>query len=274
MFILGKIMRARSMSTFILCVLLTVSCATRQSSTAFRVLPTTPNYLLRSPDSLETPFPEILRAFNGFEPARSWIDLRPGMELQIENAYYQSGVPKRGLTGFLGTEIALYVVRSQGGLRLVSVKSIKDRPNDQTPAEQLIRASQRRYRYYRYYFAIVFKRNGNKRGSLLLEAESKAELDTLASRLSADPDSVCEGRSAHCTVFPESCSVTVEMEIVVNGTPQSVIWGSLLGGVAPRARQIELSRLHKGRLTSVELDVQDSNSLRLPLLPGDHINWN
>jgi hypothetical protein len=36
------------------------------------------------------------------------MELRPQMELRIENAYYRKGMPKRGLDGFLGTEIARY----------------------------------------------------------------------------------------------------------------------------------------------------------------------
>jgi hypothetical protein len=54
------------------------------------------------------PFPDVLRVYNGFEPGRAWMELRPGMELRIENAYYQPGMPRSGLNGFLGTEIAQY----------------------------------------------------------------------------------------------------------------------------------------------------------------------
>lgn len=65
-----------------------LSCAFRHGK-AFQVLRGTPAYLLRSPDSRETPLPDVLRDYNGFEPAHSWIDLRPLMELRIENAYYE-----------------------------------------------------------------------------------------------------------------------------------------------------------------------------------------
>ena len=80
----------------------------------FRVVPATPNYVLQYPDSHQATFADILRIYNGFEPGRAWMDLRPDMELRIEDAYYEPGASRRGLTGFLGTEVAQYKVGSKG----------------------------------------------------------------------------------------------------------------------------------------------------------------
>lgn len=63
------------------------------------------------------------------------------------------------------------------------------------------------------------------------------------------------------------------MGLAGNGAPRSVFWGSLLSSVAGRARHIELSRLYEDRLTPVKLDPRDPSALLLPLLPGDHLNW-
>src|SRR6267143_363560 len=94
-----------------------------------------------------------------------WVDLRPRMELRIENAYYREGEPKRGIAGFLGTEIAHYQVRSNRGLRLLSVESsVARRPRDQGPVQELIGASHRNFRKYRYFFAVVFNKRGGIRG--------------------------------------------------------------------------------------------------------------
>ena len=76
-------------------------------------------------------------------------------------------------------------------------------------------SSVRRYRYHRFYFAIVFKRNASARGSVLLGSNSTSELDRLAAQLLTEPDSVCSNQSTHCAVFPEDCPVAVEM----NGQP-------------------------------------------------------
>ncbi len=235
------------------------------------MIPAAPQYLLRSPDRSDTPFPEILDRYNGFVPGREGMDLRPLMELRIENAYYQKGMPKRGLNGFLGTEVARYRVQPRGGLRLISVQSMENRPNDQPAVQHLIARSQIGFRDYRFYFEILFKDESRTRGSVLLAANSTGELNQLAARLLAQPDSVCGVASPHCTVFPEACSVSIEMQIVVNGAPRTVLWGSSLASVAAHPRSIQLLRRYRGSFTPVELDVRDPQALRLPLLPGDRI---
>lgn len=256
-----------------MCVVALTSCATRAPLHSFQVLPRAPNYLLRYPDLHETPFSDVLRSYNGFEPGRVWMDLHPEMELRVENAYYRPGMPRKGLDGFIGTEIARYKVQSHGSLQLISFDPMQHRPSDQLPVQRLVSGTQRRYQYHRFYYAIFFKRSAFSRGSVLLGANSENELNRLAGDLITAPDSVCAGASAHCTVFPEACSVSIEMEVVVNHTPRNLLWGSLLSSVADHPRQLELLRSYKGRLDAVELDPRDPQALRLPLLPGDHVNW-
>jgi len=63
------------------------------------------------------------------------------------------------------------------------------------------------------------------------------------------------------------------MEIVINGTTRTVLWGSLLASVVTRPRQLEVLRFYGGRLTPIEIEASDASAMRLPLLPEDHINW-
>jgi hypothetical protein len=245
-------------------LLLSASCVVARRE-RFQVLPGTPSYLLRSPDARETPFPELLRAYNGFERGKSWMDLRPDMELRIENAYYEKGAPRSGLKGFLGTEVAHYEIQSHG-LRLKSVQSMAERPPSDLPVQQLIPKGQMHLRHYRLYFEILFARKSNAHTSALLGANSEIEL--------LHPETVCDQSSMNCTVFPEACSVSVEMKVVVNGKPQILNWGSPLSTVvAGRSQPLEVKRLRAGRLVPVELNTRDPNALRLPLLPGDHVDW-
>ncbi len=244
--------------------LLFLSCFLRRPA-EFRVLPQAPAYLLRSPDSRKTPFADVLRDYNSFELGRGWIDLRPLMELRIENAYYEKGSSRRGLQGFLGTEIARYDVGPKG-LRLVSVHSMKDRPQTDTPVQDLISPSVMNAHYYRLYFEILFRLANNTHGSVLLSADSKEELD--------QPETLCSNAPTHCTVFPEACSVSVEMKIFVNGRTDTLVWGSLLASVVgDHPQHLELKRLYAGRLTPVQINFHDAGALRLPLLPGDQITW-
>lgn len=183
-------------------------------------------------------------------------------------------MPRHGLAGFLGTQAAVYRVRSGGGLALISAKSgVARRPHDQRPVQDLLRPSQRHHRRYRFFYAVVFDKKADIHGSVLLGARSLDELDVLTERLLADPNSVCRGRSSHCTVFPETCTVSLQMEIVVNGAPRTVIWGSLLASVVRGARQIELSRPSGSGLTHFKIDPKNPEALRMSLLPGDQVRW-
>ncbi|MGH2508566.1 MAG: hypothetical protein ACRDHZ_14375 [Ktedonobacteraceae bacterium] len=229
------------------------------------MVPGTPQYLLRSPDSHEIPFAETLRRYNGFEPGGGWMDLRPEMELRIENAYYRPGVSRQGLHGFLGTEIARFRVQVDGTLRLLSVRPLKDRPRGEPPVQQLIPRNQRRYHYHRFYYEVFF-RKGHARGSVLIGANTQRELQT-------DPHALCGKRSARCIVFPEECTVSIEMEIVVNGAPRNVIWDSDVASVVNHPQHIQLLRRCHGRLTEIKLNPHDPRALQMPLLPGDNLNW-
>jgi hypothetical protein len=239
---------------------------------SFQVLPAAPAYVLRSPDATDTPFPEVLSRYSDAGESQGWL-LHPNSELQIENAYYREGAPKHGIDNFVGTEKASYQVRPKS-LRLISVQSgLTERPADQPRVQELIRPSQLHYSFYRYFFQIVFRQKAGVRGAVLLGANSSGELARLALRLKTDPDAVCDGQSPHCAIFPEACTVALEIEIVVNGATRTVVWGSLLENVATHPRKLALLRLHAGRLTPVEVDAGDPNALRLPLLPGDRIEW-
>lgn len=239
----------------------------------FQVLPSTPNYILRSPDRHDTQLPDVLRDYNGFEPGLSSMDLRPQMEIQIENAYYEKGASRKGLKGFLGTEIARYEITA-AGLHLLTVKPMKERPAADLPVERLIAPAQMNLRYFRFYFEIVFARKNNEHGSVLLAANSLDELNQLSNRLANDPEAVCGKSSAQCTAFPEACSVSIELKLVVNGKPQTAVWGSALSTiVTDHPTHVALKRLYGGRLTEVKLNPHDAYALRLPLVPGDQISW-
>ena len=252
----------------LLFLLVALACGRR----SFRVLPGDPEYLLRSPDSKQVPFRDVLKSYNGFVPGKDWLDLRPRMELRVENAYYEAGAPKRGLNGYLGTEIAQYQLPRNGGLHLLSVHPMAQRPADQVPVQDLLIAAQQKHAHYRFFFEVLFK--GSARGSVLLGAASLDELNQLTTRLQAAPEAVCNGQSTQCTIFPEACSVSLEMDIEVNHAPRTVPWNSTLASIEAHPRSVTLLRLYAGRRAPVELDPSDPKALRLPLLPGDRIIWN
>jgi hypothetical protein len=254
-------------------MLFSVACATRHGGPgSFQVVPATPQYLLRAPDATGTPFSELLNRYRN--QGIGWVDLRPRMELRIEAAYYREGSPKPSLTDYLGTEVARFQVRPNGQLRLSSVQSgLKGQRGKQPPVQQLVRGSQRRFRHGRFFYAVALNRKGQTRAGVLLGANTAAEVDRLTNQLLMDPESVCGAESSHCTIFPESATASVDIEIEVNGIPKTVAWGTGLDGVAQHPRRVGMLRLDAGRLVPVEIDGSDPAALRLPLMPGDRLTW-
>jgi hypothetical protein len=208
-------------------------------------------------------------------PQGSWVDLIPETELRIENAYFEPGVPRQGFSGYLGTEIARFQVRRDRGLWPLGVQTpLATRPSNQPSAQELIRPSQTRYLKYRFYYAVVFTQKGTVGGPVLLGALSLVQLERLGRQLLAEPDSLCGDRSLHCTIFPDTCTVSLEMQIVVNGATRTVPWRSILASVAPGARHIELvRRLGVNRSASQSINAADPEAVRMALSPGDEVNW-
>jgi hypothetical protein len=252
--------------------MLSVSCAARRAATSFQVLPAAPDYLLRSPDRKDTPFPEVLGQYTSVGPG--WVELRPRIELRVENAYFREGMPKHGLANFLGTEIVRYRVLPAGTLEQIALQSrLLQRPADQPPVEQLLSESQRRYGHHRLFYQVAVSKKSDVRSAVLLSAASLDEMDGLTQQLTTEPESVCGAASTHCAVFPEACTASLEMEIVVNGAPRTVVWSTGLAEVVGRHRHVELFRSYSGRLAPVQINLSDPEALRLPLLPGDRVKW-
>jgi hypothetical protein len=210
----------------------------------------------------------------------SWVDLHPGMEFRIEGAYYREGSPRRNSTDYLGTETAAYEVRSNGTLRLGSVTSFldqqpgKQQPRDQPAVQLLVRPRNLTWRYHRLFFQVVMSRTGAIRPAVLIGSRSIAELDSLTKRFLEGQYSVCDPGSDRCNSFPEWCTASLAIGIVVNGTARKVVWGSTLGTVTPHPRHVELLRVSNGKLATVRIDAADPEALRLPLVHGDQVNWN
>ena len=63
------------------------------------------------------------------------------------------------------------------------------------------------------------------------------------------------------------------MEVIVNGGARTVVWGSTLASIVVHPRRLQLMRNYSGHPTPVEIQPDDAQALKLPLLPGDQVTW-
>ena len=247
------------------------SCGRPKPSLSFQAVVGQPSYLLRSPELVETPFPETLKAYG--DVSIGWVDLREAMLLRIENAYYKEGAPRRGIANYMGTEMLVLRVMQSGKLKQLELLTLASRVPSQEAVSSLLPIAQQREYFHRFYFQVVVNRQAGTSSALLLSASSKFRLEQLSKQLASDPASVCGGKTQDCTVFPDACSVSLGMEIMVNRQPVKIAWGSTLANVVGQRKQFTLQRQHFGKLVPVQLNPEDPELLRLPFLPGDSISW-
>ena len=200
-----------------------------------------------------------------------FVDLPPLAQLEVTNAIFKEGSVARKLEDYIDTQVA-HVEVERRGLRVLRVDSrLAAIPKDQTQAGDLIAPSLLRFRNYRYYYAVVFasKGRGSVGSAVLLGANSPAEMERLGERLAADPDSVCGPAAKNCTVFPQTCTVALQMGIVVNGGPQVVGWRTTLANVAPAGKAVKWTR--GGVVT--DFAAGEAKLRATVLLPGDQVEW-
>ena len=204
-----------------------------------------------------------------------FVDLPPLTLLRVENAYFKEG-SARNLEDYIATQIAHLRVERRRGLRTLRVESVLPAiPKGQVGASDLVPISMRRFRSYRYYYAVVFAKQG--RGgvgsAVLLGANSADELERLGVRLVDEPDSVCGPEAKNCTVFPRTCTVSLEMEITVNGISRVIGWRAAVGGVAPAGKDVRLTRIVNGREVLTDLKAGATATRMMVMLPGDRLQW-
>lgn len=246
-------------------VLLLVVCAGCRAH--FLVVPAAPHYLLKSPDGEKRAFPDTTSSFSN--AIDGWVDLGPHMTLKLEKAYFMPPESRR-IQDYLGLETAQYRYESNGSLRLSDYVPLRTRPSHQPPVTSALPADQLLSRYHRLFFQVVLSKESGPARAIILSGDSKPTVATVAARLlrgDGCPDS--SQTWVHCTAIPEAISVSLSFDILANGSPLPVSWGSTVAGVVGAKRPVKLSRVFRGRMVRVELDPLDPSALRIPLLPGD-----
>jgi hypothetical protein len=188
--------------------------------------------------------------------SKGWVDVTEGMVLLVENAYFRDGATTRTIADYIGTE-KLALRAGRGGLTVTDHVPLPGRPSKQPPVVALFPEKERRRRQHRLYFQVVVDKTSGKAKAVVLGAGSRGEMAALAARLTGK--TICAGG---CTVFPEGSSVSLAMEIFVNGQPRTVLWGSNPKSVAGAQRIFTLRRGDKVMPTETGA-----------LLPGDRIEW-
>ncbi len=262
-------MSRRQLSTIVAIFSVLSGCNAR-----YLVLPSNPHYLLRSPDGRTRFFPDTTADFS--DAFGGWVDLSTGMSLQLARAYFEPPESRR-IQDYVGLERLQFQIDSKSGaLRQLEYRPLSTRPSGQPSVASAIPTTQLVLRHHRLFFQVVLSTDSGPARAVLLSGDSSQSIATFGEGLMRRTGAGCTGAEqleVRCTPIPDLTTASVLFDVVANDKPLTVTWGSTIAGVVGAARPVKLWRNYRHRPTPVKLDANDSNALRLPLLPGDVLTF-
>jgi hypothetical protein len=201
------------------------------------------------------------------------MDLTGGMRIQIEKAVFADPQGPHNISNFVGTESARFAVGDTGRLANATIQELPNRPAQEVPVRALVGTHFQKQRYHRLYFQVAFDQRSGEAPAVLLGADTKEALRRVGAELSVNARATCGDGTAHCVVLPPDTTVSLQFQIFVNGKPTFVSWGTSVKGVVGTRPAFEMRRKFGGRSVQVQIDAQDLEALRLPVLPGDRFEW-
>lgn len=231
--------------------------------------------------------------FNGYGylAGRTGLDLKPGMRLRVERAYFQapeSAQQQHTPQLFLGVSTLYFsVLDNGGGLRFRQQGTTAYRPASLVKQvfhqhSDLPLSSIQEENYFRLLFRTYFASSKHSRSTAIIGAGKMSELDELDRELHAHPDENCKKPAvryrAVCFGFEGDVTVTPQIRVELNGKRTFVDWGTKIKDVLPNTdeqtlKSLTLQRQFIHAFYDLQFEPTDSHVLSLSLIAGDRMTW-
>jgi hypothetical protein len=237
-----------------------------------------------------------LFASYGYWAGKGAMDLRPGLRLEVERAYYRDtdvSAAAKTLANYIGTSTATYdIVEKQGRniqFHLIGVEhkpqelaKRRDRGIPDFTLAHLAGAAP----FYRLLLASDFVPERIKRSALLIGSTSADRINAVTNQFHAHHDLGCadltHGGDVLCVEFDGEVTVSPQVQVVVNGQNTFVSWGSTVRRVfgeqsgeqiAAAMKTLRVERLFDLHYSQIQFPADDDGILGLTLVGGDHVSW-
>jgi hypothetical protein len=226
----------------------------------------------------------------GYLEGRSGLDLKPGMRLKIERAYFRPAEAGEEEQTFLGVStMHLDVeVAANGKTRFRRVGNIRYSPASLAHRVQqesrdlgLILIPPQLHDRLLFYTYLVPKKH--TRFPAIMGAGNASRLDELDRELRAHTDDSCKtvatARGVTCFEFEGSVAVSALIPVELNGKPRFLEWGTKIKDVLSRNSAVEdlktlrLQRRFMNSYYDVRFEPGDSSVLALAFVGGDRLSW-
>jgi len=227
----------------------------------------------------------------GYRIGRSGVDLKPGIRLKIERAYFRSpaaGEEEHEEQNFLGLSTVYFDVEaSDNKIRFQQAGNIRYSPASlgemvQEGSRDLALSSLSPEPSYRLFFYTYFVPEKHKRSAVIIGGKSASQLNELDHRLRAMPDQGCKNTAADavtCIEFDGFVALSSQISAEMNGKIKFLEWGTRVKDVLPRNLEVEklkslrIQRQFLNTYYDVRFDPGDSQVLSLWLVGGDRLTW-
>jgi hypothetical protein len=223
----------------------------------------------------------------GYRVGRSGLDLKPGLRLKIERAYFRS--PSTGeehsVNNYLGVStVEMDVEQTKNGeLRFQQIGDIKYSPdslgkstdgNQDGDLKDLPEGPNYRLLFYTYLVPKEYRVS-----AAIIGAGNAGRLDELEQQLRARPEEGCKTagleQGEKCFEFKGFVTLSTQINIELNGKPTFVDWGTKVSGVLRRdsLAGLRIQRQFMNSYYDVRFDPTKADVLSLALTGGDRLTW-
>lgn len=228
----------------------------------------------------------------GYLAGRSGLDLKAGLRLKMERAYFRAAEPgeqEHAPKLFLGVSTAYFnVLLSSGGkLRFRQHGTITYKPpslihrvHDEN--SDLGLSSIPEESHFRLIFKTYLVPQEHSRSAAILGAKKSSQLDELDEELRRHPDEDCKAVAARyqaiCFGFEGFVTLTPQIKVELNGKDKFIDSGTrikeLLSNTnAETLKSLRVQRKFMNSYYDLRFDSADSNVLSVALVGRDRVSW-
>jgi len=228
----------------------------------------------------------------GYRAGHSGLDLKPGIRLKIERAYFRSsgaGEEEHAEQNFLGLSTLYFDVEltSDKKTRFQQAGNIRYSPASlahlvQEGNRDLALSNLPHESNYRLFFYTDFVPKRQKRSAVIIGGRSASQLDELDHQLRAMPEKGCKNAAAiavTCIEFDGFVALSSQISVELNGKTKFLEWGAKVKDVLPKNLEVEtlkslrIQRRYMNAYNDVRFDPKNSDVLSLWLVGGDRLTW-
>jgi hypothetical protein len=233
--------------------------------------------------------PESLFSYYGYRPDRSSLDLKPGLRLKIERAYFRAAMPPGeapSTQNFAGLSTVNFDVESGddgkihfrqiGGVQFTP-ESLKGQVQDESRELELIGIVPEFH--YRLIFYTLLVSKEQKLSAAIVGAGSPSQLDEFDHELRLRPLGGCRNFAAThgvaCVEFSGLVTVTCQITVELNGKSKLIDWGTRVKDLITKNSlgTLSIQRKFMNSYREVRFDPGDLSVLSLALVGGDRLRW-